>query len=292
VTGPIVGIGEVLWDLLPSGPRAGGAPFNFAFHCHQLGHPAVIVSRVGDDKLGRALRAGVRELGLSDEFIQTDHAHPTSTVSVSLDADGQPAYTFAPDIAWDHLAWDERFERLLHEASAVCFGTLAQRAPESRETIRRFVGSFGADKLRVCDLNLRPPFANPDVIEESLRLATWVKLNADEWREVAGPQVAGADAVARGWLAGRGLGLLCVTEGGCGCRAWTRHKTAAAPGVPVTVADTVGAGDAFAAALLTQTLEGAPLPRALRFANAYAALVASRPGGTPRVERAEAERLC
>jgi fructokinase len=289
VTGPIVGIGEVLWDLLPTGPRAGGAPFNFAFHCHQLGHPAVIVSRVGNDDLGRALRAEVCDLGLSDEFLQTDRTHPTSTVSVTLDAGGQPAYTFAPDIAWDHLAWDDRFEKLLHEAPAVCFGTLAQRAPEARETIRRFVSSMGPGASRVCDLNLRPPFGDEEVIEQSLRSATWAKLNADEWREIVGP--GDGNAVAN-WLIKGGLSLVCVTDGARGCRVWTNHEKIMVPGVPVTVADTVGAGDAFTAALLTQTLEGAPLPRALRFANAYAALVASRPGGTPRVERAEAERLC
>src|SRR5829696_4095711 len=109
---PIVALGEVLWDLLPGGRRAGGAPFNFAFHCHQLGHPAVIVSRVGDDDLGRALRARVRELGLSDEYIQTDPDHPTSTVQVTLDADAVPSYRITENVAWDHIAWNEQTARL------------------------------------------------------------------------------------------------------------------------------------------------------------------------------------
>src|SRR5215211_226769 len=100
---PIVALGELLWDLLPAGPRAGGAPFNFAFHCHQLGHPAVIVSRVGDDDLGRRLRAEVRRLGLSDEFIQTDPDHPTGTVRVAVDAGGQPSYEIVEDVAWDYI---------------------------------------------------------------------------------------------------------------------------------------------------------------------------------------------
>src|SRR5215204_1966126 len=98
---PIVALGEVLWDLLPGGRRAGGAPFNFAFHCHQLGHPAVIVSRVGDDELGRELRVRVRELGLSDEFIQTDRKLPTGTVRVSVDKTGQPTYRISENVAWD-----------------------------------------------------------------------------------------------------------------------------------------------------------------------------------------------
>src|SRR6476660_9783994 len=100
---PIVAVGVVLWDLLPTGPRTGGAPFNFAFHCHQLGHPAVIVSRVGDDDLGRRLRAEVRRLGLSDEYIQADREHPTGTVHVSVDADGRPTYAIAEPVAWDFI---------------------------------------------------------------------------------------------------------------------------------------------------------------------------------------------
>src|SRR5919197_1428539 len=108
---PIVAIGEILWDLLPGGRRAGGAPFNFAFHCQQLGHPAVIVSRVGDDDLGKELRARVRELGLSDEYIQTDRDHPTGTVQVTLDANKVPTYTITENVAWDHL----RLVDVLHE---------------------------------------------------------------------------------------------------------------------------------------------------------------------------------
>src|SRR5262245_6125556 len=103
---PIVALGEVLWDLLPTGPRAGGAPFNFAFHCHQLGHPAVIVSRVGDDDLGRELRDEVRRLGISDEYIQTDHQHPTGAVRVTVDGSGQPNYWIAANVAWDHIEYD------------------------------------------------------------------------------------------------------------------------------------------------------------------------------------------
>src|SRR5438046_1403374 len=135
---PIVGIGEVLWDVYPDGRKvAGGAPFNFAFHCHQLGHPAVIVSRVGDDDLGRELRDRVRVLGLSDEYIQTDPDHPTGTVKVTLDANAVPTYAITENVAWDHIAWDAKFESLAKTCRAVCFGTLAARAEHSRPTIQR-----------------------------------------------------------------------------------------------------------------------------------------------------------
>src|SRR5215471_5103115 len=125
---PIVGIGEILWDVYPDGRKvAGGAPFNFAFHCHQLGHPAVIVSRVGADELGRELRARVSELGLSDEYIQADRDHPTGTVQVTLDASAVPTYTITENVAWDHIAWDEKLADLAGRYEAVCFGTLASR---------------------------------------------------------------------------------------------------------------------------------------------------------------------
>jgi fructokinase len=274
---PIVALGEVLWDLLPSGPRAGGAPFNFAFHCHQLGHPAVIVSRVGDDDLGRRLRAEVRRLGLSDKYIQTDRERPTGTVQVSLDAGGQPTYMITENVAWDFIEWGPNLEALAESARAVCFGTLAQRSPESRSSVRRFVARAGGPV--VLDLNLRPPFDPADTVRDSLDLADWLKLNADEARRLP----TDFDPSA--------MDLVCITRGANGCLVRTPGETVDLPGIPVRVADTIGAGDAFTAALLTQRLDGKPLRDAARFANAYAAVVASKPGGTPTVTRAEVERL-
>src|SRR5947207_6009097 len=137
--GPIVGVGEILWDLLPDGPRAGGAPFNFAFHCHQLGHPAVMVSRLGVDVRGSALRELVRSLGLADAYLQDDPAHATGTVEVRVAAGGQPTFVIAPDAAYDFLAWDASLAGLARRAQAVCFGTLAQCHPAARDTVRRLV---------------------------------------------------------------------------------------------------------------------------------------------------------
>ena len=122
---PIVALGEILWDLLPTGRRAGGAPFNFAFHCQQLGHPAVIVSRVGDDDLGRDLRDAVRGLGLSDAFVQSDPAHPTGTVGVAVDEAGQPQFTIHTDVAYDHLAWTADLEALFARAARLVKGATA-----------------------------------------------------------------------------------------------------------------------------------------------------------------------
>jgi fructokinase len=291
--GPIIGLGEVLWDLLPSGPRAGGAPFNFAFHCHQLGHPAVIVGRVGDDQLGLDLRAEVRRLGLSDEFIQIDPGHPTGTVQVAVDSAGQPSYTIAKHVAWDFLEWGEGFGPLIESAQAICYGTLAQRSFKSRETIHRFIASassFPRKVLTICDLNLRPPFVAPEVVNYSFFHAHWIKMNESEEKmigrlltEDGGPTTS--ERFTHGWPG------FCVTLGEHGCKLQSAAESIDIPGIPIRVADTVGAGDAFTAGLVTQLLEGKPLADAARFANALAALVASRPGGTPRVDRAEVETL-
>jgi fructokinase len=279
--GPIIGLGEILWDLLPEGRRAGGAPFNFAFHCHQLGHEAVIVSRVGDDQLGRELRAEVRRHGMTDEYIQTDPDRPTGTVRVEVDADGQPRYTIVENVAWDNIAWEERFEALLRSARAVCFGSLAQLSAISRATIRRFVGTPDPDRITIFDVNLRPQFGDRAVIEKSLTLARWVKMNEAEFAELS-PLLANMSRPE----------IVCITRGERGGQITARAQSIDLPGIPIEVADTVGAGDAFTAGFLTQMIEGKPFAQSARFANALAALVASRSGGTPRLDRAEVERLC
>lgn len=302
MAGPIVAIGEMLWDLLPSGPRAGGAPFNFAFHCQQLGHPAVIVSRVGDDDLGRQLRDEVRRLGLSEEFIQADPTHPTGTVEVGVDAAGQPNYTITDNVAWDHIEWREEFNPLIRSARTVCFGTLAQRTHATRQTLHRFVASSRSNRSTICDLNLRPPFDDEETIKKSIRLADVVKLNEGELETVRGHYDTvrrmehlyrnDPDRRRQSILCGLDLALMCITRGERGCQIWTFDEEVDVPGIPVEVVDTVGAGDAFTAGLVTQMFEGKKLAEAARFANAFAALVASRPGGTPKVDRAEVEALC
>jgi len=275
---PIVAIGELLWDLLPTGRRAGGAPFNFAFHCYQFGHPAVIVSRVGDDDLGRELRAEVRRLGMSDEHIQMDPEHPTGTVKVDVGSDGQPKFTITADVAWDYIEWQPRLGALAESARAVCFGTLAQRRPISRETVRRFARQAHGRCPVIFDVNFRRPFDSGEPVESSVGVSDWVKVNENEFEY----------PIDWAYL---DLDLFCLTRGSKGCFVQARAEYIDLPGIPVRVADTVGAGDAFTAALLTQHLEGKPLADAARFANAYAAVVASKPGGTPQVERAEVERL-
>jgi fructokinase len=286
----VVGLGEVLWDLLPGGQSLGGAPFNFTFHCHQLGHAAVMVSRVGRDALGAEIRAAMAALGLSDAWVQEDAGHPTGTVAVQLDAGGHPTYTIHEG-AWDHLAWDDRLQALLGRADAVCFGTLLARGPAGRATLRQALRA-AADTLTVFDVNLRQDFYGGDVLEELLRASRWVKLNDEELR-VLRDLLKLAGRTDSDWVANLrkkfGVELVALTRGANGCLVQTADEEVAEAGVPVRVADTIGAGDAFTAGLLCAVLEGRSVAEAARFANRLAACVAGKSGGTPRIDRAEVE---
>ena len=280
----IVGIGELLWDLFPDGSRvAGGAPFNFAFHCHQLGHPATIVSRVGDDDLGRELREEVKRLGMSDAFIQTDREHPTGTVRVTLGAGGVPSYVIVENVAWDFI---EPVPRIA--ADAVGYGTLGQRSAASRSAIRAFVAGIA---MRVFDVNLRQHFHSPEVIDASLRLATMVKVSDEEWPSVA----SSLKLVRPAELGSRGEAIrsIIVSRGAHGMSHYANQtgEDFDLPGHPAKLIDTVGAGDAFTAAMVCLQLEGKPLRECARFANRYAARVCEHRGATPRIDRREIEAM-
>jgi fructokinase len=288
----IIGLGEILWDLLPGGRQLGGAPFNFAFHCHQLGHSSAMVSRVGADDLGREIRESVRRLGLSDIFLQEDPRHPTGTVTVALDDRGQPTFTITPDVAYDHLSWDTDLERLFGQARAVCFGTLVQRHPAARETVRRALHA-ARKALVVYDVNLRQHYYSREVIETSLAASRWVKLNEEELavlRDLLGLTGTTDPAALADLRRQYGLELAALTRGERGCLVQSAAGEIDLAGIPVTVVDTVGAGDAFTAGLLVYALEGRPLAEASAVANRLAARVAASAGGTPAINRADLER--
>jgi fructokinase len=297
---PIVGIGEILWDVYPDGRKvAGGAPFNFAFHCHQLGHPAVIVSRVGSDELGRELRERVRALGLSDDYIQTDPDHPTGTVQVTLDANKVPTYTITENVAWDRIEWDEKLAALAERSRGVCFGTLGQRS-ESSEAIVRFVKNAsgdGAGAYRILDVNLRQHFYSRDLLRWSLYRSPVVKVSEDELQTVCTAlEMPGSTTAERVQslfrFSSAETRFIYVTRGAEGAEAYYEREPepVVARAVPAQVADTVGAGDAFTAAVMCLMAEGRRMEEQLRFAVHYAARVCEQPGGTPRIDRAEVEK--
>ncbi len=290
----IVGIGELLWDELPTGRRAGGAALNFVFHCRQLGREAAIVSRVGDDADGRALRAEVRRLGLSDEWVQTDPRHLTGRVTVTL-ADGQPTYHIADGVAWDFLEWSPALDELADRSAAVGFGTLPLRHPQTRATVFRFADESRKTILpsvRVLDLNFRSPRPTTAVLAEALSAAEWVKATEAELDEAAGRfALTGPQLIARHRAADAGHeAAWLVTDGDRGARLVTPKLEVAEAGVPATLVDAVGAGDAFLAAVVTQRLADRPWAECLRFGVRYAAAVCEHPGPTPVLDVAGLRR--
>ena len=279
----VVGIGEVLWDLLPSGRQLGGAPANFAYHAFALGAEVRIISRVGRDANGRELLQRISELPLSTEYIELDPIAPTGTVSVEIAADGQPKYTIHKNVAWDHIKAEPAACRVVADAHAVCFGTLAQRSEKSRASIRSLVSLAPSNALRIFDVNLRQHFYSRELMEQSLALANVLKVNDAELgilAEMFG--ITGDSRAQMNGLASRyGLRVVACTRGVNGSLLLADGRWSDHPGVRAKVADTVGAGDAFTAAMALGFLRAWDLDDINHRANKIAAFVASRPGGTP-----------
>ena len=181
----IAGVGELLWDLLPSGKQLGGATLNFAFHAAQFGCRSAVVSAVGNDPYGLQILEKLQEAQLGTAYVQQND-YPTGTVDVRLDARGVPSYTIHKPVAWDFIAWNEGLERLAPQLDAVCFGTLGQRGETSAATIRKLLSHVNKQCLKVFDINLRQDFYSEETVRASLEQADILKLNEDELPVVAG----------------------------------------------------------------------------------------------------------
>ena len=276
----IVGIGEILWDMLPSGKALGGAPANFAYHAGRLGEEGWAVSTVGDDALGREILDLVKSKGLRNLIAVTDK--PTGTVQVELDDRGVPAYSIMEDVAWDNIPFTPEMEELAKRADAVCFGSLVQRM-NSRPSVMRFIRAMRPDALKVFDINLRQHYYSCEVLEESLMLADILKINDEEIRIVAGMLGLSDDAVTacRELIGNYGLRLVILTKGPEGSEVITADKVIPQGVDDVEIVDTVGAGDSFTAAFTVAYLRGDTLAEAQRLASATASYVCSRKGAMP-----------
>ena len=290
----VVGLGEVLWDLFPEGKQLGGAPANFAYITNLLGDRGIIASRVGDDALGDEIQQKLGTLGLESSYLQSDSARPTGTVRVRVDQDGQARFEITDMVAWDFLEWTPAWESLAQQADAICFGSLAQRSPASRETIHKFLGAARPGTARIFDVNLRQAFYSAKVLSESLKFADIAKLNAEELPrvvELLGIPHHGEQPSAERLRFAYGLKLVCVTRGAQGSLLVSEFERHEHPGFRVQVADTVGAGDAFTAALVHHFLRGARLAAMNEAANRIGAWVASCVGATPSSDDVQLRRI-
>jgi fructokinase len=290
----IVGLGELLWDLLPTGEQLGGAPANFAYITAMLGDCGIVASRIGADERGNKALALLKQADLTTSQVQIDLARPTGTVPVQLDDKGKPVFTIIEGVAWDFLQWTADWQALAAQADAVCFGSLAQRSPQSCDTIRRFLKATGPDALLVFDVNLRAPFYSAEVISESLQLATILKLNDEELPVLM--KLCGLDGTTdedslRRLMQVYELQMVCMTRGDHGSLLLTQTKSVEHSGFTIEVADTVGAGDAFTAAMIHHYLRNASLERISEAANRMGAWVATQVGATPVAEQKFLEEI-
>jgi fructokinase len=281
----LAGIGELLWDVLPSGKQFGGAPCNFAFHAMQAGCDSYVISAIGRDKLGSELKKNINDLDLSDRYVQ-ENEFPTSTVTVRLDEKGHPDYTIHENVAWDHIRFNKDMERIAKELDAVCFGSLAQRNPESENSIKTFITSTKPDCLRVFDINLRQNYYSKEIIIDSLNLSDVLKLNEDELPVVAGYLGFNGSTESQLYkiLSHFDLKYIVYTMGSLGSIIKSQEESSYAEVPKVKVADTVGAGDAFTAIFITGILKGFPLSITHKKATEVAAYVCTQKGATPRLE--------
>ncbi|MDF1739753.1 MAG: carbohydrate kinase [Verrucomicrobiales bacterium] len=279
----IAGIGEILWDLFPDGKRLGGAPTNFACHCHQLGAISYPVSCIGGDQLGQKTREQLEQLGIDAGFLQENSALETGRVVVSLNQQKKLTYQIIENVAWDHLLFTPDLKPLAHSLDAACFGILSQRSTTTRETIRKFLGEMPEGSLKILDVNLRKPYFSKELIEESLQLATILKLSDEElpvladFFDLKGEVVEQLSSLRERF----DLDLVAYTRGPDGSVLLDRDDYNECPGTPVEVVDSVGAGDAFTAALCTGLLQQWPLYEVNAFAGRVAAFVCANYGATP-----------
>jgi fructokinase len=249
-----------------------------------LGNRAIVASRVGDDELGREVRNSLLRFGITDEFLQTDPAQPTGAVRVEINPEGQPKFEITHPAAWDFLEWNESWEGLAKSADAFCFGSLAQRSPESRRTIHKFLELTRPEALRIFDVNLRQSFYSAEIITLSLHRANIVKLNHEELPVLASLlHINSSDEVlfCREVLDKFDLQLVCVTRGGNGSLLVDTNGAHEHAGFRVAVKDTVGAGDAVTAGLVHESLRGSSLAAMNDTANRMGAWVASHVGAMP-----------
>jgi fructokinase len=284
-TSALICVGETLWDVLPQGEFLGGAPLNVAAHARRLGVHSGIISRVGADARGQRALAEIRRRDMDVALVQVDPSLPTGIAAATLDATGSARYAFPGPCAWDAIEANDAAMAACRGAGVV-YGTLAQRSAASAAALTRMLG---VASWRVFDANLRAPHGDRDVAIGSLRQADFVKLNEHEVREFAGwlGTPAAPEVLAEALRADFGIRSLCVTEGARGARLWHEGVSVEEPAHRTQVVDTIGAGDAFLAMLVTELLRGAAPADAMRRAARLAAFVASRHGALPEYDAVE-----
>ena len=280
----VVGLGEVLWDMLPEGRKIGGAPVNFAYHAGQFGIDTMAVSAIGNDKLGEDTIAEMNGKHLNHIFPSVPY--PTGSVQVKLDEKGVPAYDIKENVAWDNIPFTNEIESVARSCRAVCFGSLAQRNAVSRNTIRKFIESTPSGCIRIFDINLRQNFYTSNVIHDSLELCNILKINDEEIMLVSrmfNYDSSNIGNVCRTIMEDFSLEMVILTCGTKGSYIFTKGGVSFMPTPKVNVADTVGAGDSFTGSFCAAILRGLPVAEAHKKAVEVSAYVCTQNGAMPEI---------
>jgi fructokinase len=290
----ILAFGEVLWDILPSCTVLGGAPFNFVYRVNSLGDTGLMASRLGRDELGRKAHGQILESALDTRLMQWDDELPTGTVQVSFDEQNDPNYFIVPDVAYDRIETTDALLDATSQADCLCFGTLSQRAGQSRKTIERLLEE-ATDTLRLLDINLRKECYSPETVTSSVEKADVLKLNEDEARELGKMLDISHDSIPEfcTQIMDKWSIMQClVTLGEKGAfAASTDGQRVYVPGYKVELADSLGSGDAFTAGFVHKTLRGENLAAACEFGNVIGSIVATQTGATVAVRQVDIDRF-
>ena len=298
-----LGFGAIVWDNIPPADTAGrtsdaknlgGAVLNVLVHLHRMGNQTEMISALGQDPLGDEAYKVIDQMGISTQWIG-QVAAPTTLVRVEFDEAGEPSYKIDDDVSWDHIVLnasdvsvigDEKFD-------IFCFGTIEQRSSRSRESLKLLLENIRFDCVFL-DVNLRPPFYTKEAIEYSLQHCTIAKLNVDEadvLDKMFGLNAPDLEALAKQLRDLFDIEHICVTHGSRGAYYSSPTAFGFCPAYSVTVADTVGAGDAFSAGLLHCLQNGDSFKSACDFACRMGAIVASRTSSIPHYTLAEVKAL-
>jgi len=287
----ILCIGEILWDNLPSGAKPGGAPMNVALHLNRIGQNVAITSKVGNDEQGRKLITFLEDTGLNTDLIQIDETLPTSEVLVHLDENNNATYEICEPVAWDNLTLTESLIKKAKESGLYIFGTLASRTSKTRETILSLLEN---DAVKLIDVNLRQPYDTREIVEKLILKSDIVKLNDEElgvFGQWYNKHKHDEKSLVKWFAEQYNSKMVCVTKGDKGALLYSNGEFFEHPGFKVNAVDTVGAGDAFLAGMVAALFEGKTNDKALEFACATGAFVASKAGATPEYDMNEIEQI-
>jgi fructokinase len=287
----IVCFGEVLWDIFPEGSRAGGAPFNVAYNVHKMGIDVNMLSKIGNDKLGKKLTDQIKSWEISTDYIQVDEKYPTSTVIAKIDEHNEATYEIINNVAWDFIEFLPEHKELVSNAEAFVFGSLSARNEKSKETLLQLL-EFA--KLKIFDVNFRPPFTDVELIKTLLQKADIVKMNKAELKQIlefTGKEYNNEEESVAFIQDHFDIKEVILTKGSKGAKYFVEGKNYSFEAIPVTVADTVGSGDAFLSGFISKRITNENPEEIIKQAISLGAFITSKSGACPDYEYSEFENF-